>query len=399
MQQEISQADRAIGSKLAAWLQSNSDRGANLTMLQGMVADLVGERSELIVPLKDLVCRPSFQALVPLAGSGRGHLQRDALLQEVSRTFAPSVVAMVADVLSGFLAIPAGSTAAGASQPASTDVLRTSGMGAPASGAPVTLMADDTPQPAPAAAATPPSSSPTATPTSGNGVSNRLLIGIAILCALLTTGALSLLRSSAFCGVIGLCPGTTEATAPSGEAGSSSTGNPTGKERPAGNTAPATSLSQARQADSAMRSADSLSDHERSLRDLEQALSQLESANLSPAETEERRALLQSAEQGRQLLQEEQRHSSELQRLSTMLTPQNSSASSANLQQARATLDQIPARSFSAAEAGRLRGALERLEQEEVARAAARRAAAAQAQRPRLPAPRPSAPYRDEPLW
>ena len=405
----MSQADRAIGHQLATWLQSNGARGANTGMLQGIVADLAGERSDLIVPLKDLVCRPAFQSLLPLAGSGRGHLQRDALLQEISRTFAPSVVAMISEVLSGFLGIPPGSSAGGTTTTADTTDLGARGMGAAPSGfssgqatsAPATLLEDEESAHRAGNAASP--SPPAATPSpqaagsdDQGGVSNRRLMAIAAGCALLTTVVVGALRTPLACGVLGLCPADTDSSAPaSPEAPSPS--NPAPSQAAAST---ADDLNRARRAEEAMRSAGSLEEHQRSLQELEQALGSLNGAQLSPAEAGQQRALAQAAEQGRQLLQEEVRYSREVRQLETLLAPQ--AQSSGNLQEARATLDRIPARSFSASEAGRLRASLERLEQEEAARIAARRAAAAaQAQRPRLPAanPRPSAPYREEPLW
>ena len=54
-----------------------------------MAADLAGDQSELVLPLKDLVSRPSFRSLATVAGRQSAVLQRDVLLQELAITFAP----------------------------------------------------------------------------------------------------------------------------------------------------------------------------------------------------------------------------------------------------------------------------------------------------------------------
>ena len=347
--QDISQADRAIGGQLATCLQSKGSRGASTTILQALVADLVGERSDLIVPLKDLVSRPDFQALIPLAGSGGGHLQRDALLQEIGRTFAPGVVSLVGDVLGGFLGIPAESTAAAPAMPPRVAGTVTNGSEAVSRGVPgwsaeevpTTLMADDEGPRNQAAVKLPKAQ-----------LSISQWIGIAALGTLLTAVTVNVLHSPSVCWVLGQCPATTKAGAPplipsqaSGQQANDRASNTT--------IAAANTLSKARRAEAAMRSGRSLTEHRQSLQELEQALAQLSGANLTPAQSEERRNLEQAAKQGRQFQDEEELKSNER----------------------------------------------TRLEQEESA-SAARRAAAAQPKPLSQPqSPRPSAPFREEPLW
>ncbi|WP_255020276.1 hypothetical protein [Cyanobium sp. WKJ7-Wakatipu] len=60
-------------------------------------------QSDLQAPLRDLVSRQSFAALLPHAGSNGGLIQRDALIQEISRVYHPDVLIFIEEVLNGFL--------------------------------------------------------------------------------------------------------------------------------------------------------------------------------------------------------------------------------------------------------------------------------------------------------
>ena len=99
---------RAIGSQLAVVIRNGAARPTSTTALQAVVADLVGNETELLLPLKELVGRPAFQRLVPKAGSGSGSAERLALLQELQRTFAPAITLALEELLGGFLDLPGG---------------------------------------------------------------------------------------------------------------------------------------------------------------------------------------------------------------------------------------------------------------------------------------------------
>ncbi len=96
---------RQIGLALANHL--NEANGVpSVVSLQGMIADLAADFPELLVPLRDLVTRPTFQGLIAKAGSGSGALQRDALINEVRPVFSVQVLDALTEVLDGFLNLP-----------------------------------------------------------------------------------------------------------------------------------------------------------------------------------------------------------------------------------------------------------------------------------------------------
>ena len=63
---------KAIGGRLAVVLREHHGQPFTTATLQAIAADLVGARTELLLPLKDLVSRPGFQQLIAKAGSGSG---------------------------------------------------------------------------------------------------------------------------------------------------------------------------------------------------------------------------------------------------------------------------------------------------------------------------------------
>lgn len=97
---------RAIGGRLAVVLRQRQGQRSSGAALQAIAADLVGERTELLLPLKDLVSRPGFELLMAKAGSGRGVVERRALLADLERTFSPAVITALEELLGGFLDLP-----------------------------------------------------------------------------------------------------------------------------------------------------------------------------------------------------------------------------------------------------------------------------------------------------
>ncbi|MFM9102919.1 MAG: hypothetical protein ACKOPS_16995, partial [Cyanobium sp.] len=100
---------RELGQRLARTLSQSSSPISTPARLQGLVADLAADQQELLLPLKDLVSRQAFQALIPRAGSGSGAVQRDVLIQAMEATFSSQVMRAMAEVLNGFLDLPPGS--------------------------------------------------------------------------------------------------------------------------------------------------------------------------------------------------------------------------------------------------------------------------------------------------
>jgi hypothetical protein len=71
--------------------------------MQSVIADLTANQSDIGPPLRDLVARTQFQVLIPLAASGTGEIQRNALIVEVRRIYNPDIVFALQEFLNGFL--------------------------------------------------------------------------------------------------------------------------------------------------------------------------------------------------------------------------------------------------------------------------------------------------------
>jgi hypothetical protein len=94
---------QSIGRQLAQFVRQSGGRASESGVLQGVIADLAAGQLELFAPLRDLVGRQSFQALLPHALSGGGTIQRDALIQEISGVYHPDMLVSIEQVLNGFL--------------------------------------------------------------------------------------------------------------------------------------------------------------------------------------------------------------------------------------------------------------------------------------------------------
>ena len=381
---------RPIGIRLASLVQSSSKQGLPTNTLQALVADLAGEQAELIMPLRDLVSRPGFRALIPLACSGKGKLQRDALIDEMGRTFAPPVIAAMRDVLDGFLEV-SGPGSPGTQRAAADpwDIPET------------VVMPGTDPEQSRAPFSAPAAHAASASePTPPSGLSIAQLAGIAALCAALAAGGFAMLRSTVVCEPLGWCEAETKNKGAS--------------------TATSTGLQRAQDAARSMGNADSLTAHETSLLELERALKDLEGVGLSEENRKERDRLQAEAQAGRRLWNEEQAHRNQVQQAARLLQDP-SQADQAKLTATSAALESIPARSFAAEEAGRIKADLARLQPRLESAPTGDRPPASQPrgqERPPIraqipytapPAPRPQpvrpaapsqdSPYRDEPLW
>lgn len=94
---------RCLGSSLAEFVKSRPVDQLTTASLQAVISDLAVDHVNLIAPLKDLVSRKSFQSLIPSASSGGCGIQRDTLIQEISRVYHPAILKSIEDVLNGFL--------------------------------------------------------------------------------------------------------------------------------------------------------------------------------------------------------------------------------------------------------------------------------------------------------
>jgi hypothetical protein len=101
---------RALGSELAAFIVARSDEQLTTASLQAVIGDLAVDHPDLVAPLKDLVSRQSFRSVIPHASSRGGAIQRDALIQEISRIYHPAILTAIENVLNGFLETSGGVT-------------------------------------------------------------------------------------------------------------------------------------------------------------------------------------------------------------------------------------------------------------------------------------------------
>ena len=294
--------------------------------LQGIAIDLVGAHTELSLPLRELVSRPAFRSLADKAGTGGGELDRDALLLDMQQTFAPVVVAGLAEVLNGFLDLPSG-------------------------GASTSMAAE------PLGLHRQPVSSATESPLTRNQLrsasrplSRTPLVLLLSLCfAALAAGSVMLLRSSPFCGAFGLCM---LAVGPS----------QTGLE-----------LQSALAAEQALRRAASLESYSSALEQLEHELFKLSGVPLSPDQQQQRITLQAAIRDARQTLQAELADQEAVNRAVDAIAAAKGSpvaAQTPQLTAARQALDAIPPRSFSAEEGRRLRSAIDDLIRESVTQSA-----------------------------
>lgn len=366
---------RELGQRLARTLSQSSSPISTPARLQGLVADLAADQQELLLPLKDLVSRPAFQALIPRAGSGSGAVQRDVLIQAMEATFSSQVMRAMAEVLNGFLDLPPGSAnQAGWSselidhQPAAPPVRP---QPAPPPPPPLPPPAPSPPPPPAPAPPPPPAPAPrprprprpivqpasTAAPLRRaeraplvRPVEPRLPVFKLFLLSLATAMAVAagaaavvVLRSSDLCALVGLCPGPRE---PSGAA---------------------QALAAAEQATADLGQASDRRAYERALEELEQQLLKLTTARLTPEQEQQRQRLDQAAREARGVLADERKDALRLETAGRALAAarQNSGEERAGqLAIARDELAGIGPRSFSAAPAQRLRRELEQLDAE-----------------------------------
>lgn len=322
---------RELGQRLAHVLRQNPGAVTAPARLQALVADLAADQQELLLPLKDLVNRPAFQALIPRAGSGSGAVQRDVLIQALEATFSRQVIQALAEVLDGFLDLPPGSVRA-AAQPAAA-------------------AAPPSPPPAPPPARTParprarpaaPAPAPVARrPEPGPPVFRLLLLSLATALAVLAGAAgVVLLRSADLCALVGFCPS-------SGPASSA-----------------LEALAAAERAAGDLGAAGTLRAYERALEELEQQLLTLSTARLTPEQEVQRQRLDQTAREASAVLAEERSDARRLEKAARALGAARDSAGAERAGQlaiATTALDAIPPRSFSAGEAKVLRRQLQQL--------------------------------------
>jgi hypothetical protein len=319
-----------------------------VSTLLAVAADLAGEQSQLVLPLRELVNRPSFPSLAGKAGSGSGSLERQAFLQSMEATFSPALIAALGEILSGFLDLPAGPTPSqNSSQPSQKPVTAKFPPGRPTPNYTVHTEISSANQ-------NPAQLSPPQNDSSHPARSRFIrMVAIAATSALLVAGGLSVgglwlssrgVSASKQCAAVGLCP---DQRVPS--------------------------LSQqflegAAKAEQALRRAKGLEDYRQATGTLEQLLLKLASASLTPEQDRQRQHLGTIAKQARTILIEEEADLASLNQASQAIDAAQTSSGNERdreLNDAREALKAIPARSFSADGANRLRAQLSALERQQ----------------------------------
>lgn len=90
---------REVGERLGTYIRS---KNPSAQQIQALLADLLAG-DDLLVPMREVVSRPSFARLQVLSGRSDGAIKRDALVQDLSRSYLPTVVDSVRLVLDGVL--------------------------------------------------------------------------------------------------------------------------------------------------------------------------------------------------------------------------------------------------------------------------------------------------------
>lgn len=102
---------RTIGQRLRSFRSTVDPEMEYGMLIQAALADLMGEESGLLMPLKDLFSRPRLLGYDFQGGIGSATILRDGLVIELEAYYTKEVVAALCDVLNGYLGIEeAGST-------------------------------------------------------------------------------------------------------------------------------------------------------------------------------------------------------------------------------------------------------------------------------------------------
>lgn len=358
---------RRIGEQLAGYLSGGAGARPAAAALQALVADLAADQQQLVLPLKDLVARPAFLALIDQAGRGTALLQRDALLAELGATFAPAVMASLTPLLNGFLGLadstsPPPAVAAAppsawpsmppaASPPPETAVppATTASFNAAAESVVASAVAAADPQPVSSGVRSMPADASalrSVAPRPAAPALQPLVLLLSTLCgALLVLAVVMARQSGLLCSSFGICPPQSVTPAP---------GEPA-------------ALTAARAAEQRLRTATSLADFQAALQALEQQLLGLSPDRLTPEQQRQWQELQAVALQGRSRLSREADDQARLERAAAALQAARSSVSpeqmAPELTKARAELEAIAADGFAATAARRQLQELQQLEQ------------------------------------
>ncbi len=321
---------RAIGGRLAVVLRQRQGQRLSAAALQAIAADLVGERTELLLPLKDLVSRPGFQLLVTKAGSGRGVVERRALLTDMEKTFNPEVITVLEELLGGFLDLP------GTLDSPAVEV-RSEPRSTPRNPKPATRReqsTDPSRKPEPAARHRTP------TRTSNPVV---LALGVCLLTAALVAAGTAAIRSPLACVALGLCQSGGQAKAVQ------------------------QTLDAAQRAVADLESATSLASYRNAAAALERELQRLRSETLTPEQRQQQEILAGISRKSQAAVLQDEADQEQLQKAAAALSVARQlkgAEQQIQLAIAEQALQSIGKEGFGAEEATRLRGEVAALQAE-----------------------------------
>ena len=272
--------------------------------------------------MKDLLSRPGFQLLVAKAGSGRGVVERQALLADLERTFSPAVITALEELLGGFLDLPMTSGS-------SPSEVRTEPRSAPRAQERANQKQREQTSPPPATAPVPARQTPSK--KAGNPVA--LALGVSVLTATLAVAGMAVIRHPLFCAAFGLCPSSSPST---------------DVQR---------SLDAARRAVSDLESATSLVSYRSAAADLERELQSLRSETLTPGQRRQLEELADISRKAQAAVLLDEAEQEQLQKAAAALAAARQLAGAEQMVQLTAAEQALQAigGGFAAAEATRLR--------------------------------------------
>ena len=94
-------SDHELGEKLAALIAQQASSNLPYSVVFNKLQDLLGDDTALLSPIRDLLGRPACKQIVGSQRNTASIGARDALLQDLGRTYKSSVVERLRAVLNG----------------------------------------------------------------------------------------------------------------------------------------------------------------------------------------------------------------------------------------------------------------------------------------------------------
>ena len=118
-EQEQAQQHRWIGEQLALCAESWSTDSSGSKKLEALVADLAPNKPDLQSALMVVASRDGFRKLLNISGRGKGQIEKQAFMPDLSTVFAPQTIEAIDAVLCGVLKLPIETPKEGEAKPQS----------------------------------------------------------------------------------------------------------------------------------------------------------------------------------------------------------------------------------------------------------------------------------------